>query len=174
MSVLDALTISITAILFALFFLTGTLITTNVGTAFTSINDITPSMATYKVFNSSLNSIYVADTLFVLLYMGLWIVAILAAAFIESETINLPLTIFLGVIIIIISFIISNAMHAVLGSPIYATVIQHFGDTQLILANLGAITALFIFLYAVVILARPLYQGGLPGGGTRSTIMIGP
>jgi len=174
MSVLDALTIAITSILFALFFLTGTLITTNVGTAFTSINAITPSMATYKVFNSSLNSIYVADTLFVLLYMGLWIVAILAAAFIESETINLPLTIFLGVIIIIISFIISNAMHAVLGSPIYATVIQHFGNTQMILANLGAITALFIFLYAVVILARPLYQGGLPGGGTSSTLVVGP
>jgi len=174
MSVLDALTISITAILFALFFLTGELITTNIGTAFTSINVITPSMPTYKVFNSAINTIYIGDTLFVLLYMGLWIVAILAAAFIESETINLPLTIFLGVIIIIISFIISNAMHAVLGSPIYATVIQHFGDTQMILANLGAITALFIFLYAVVILARPLYQGGLPGGGTSSTFVVGP
>jgi len=174
MSVLDALTIAITAILFALVFLNGTLIVTNVGTAFVSANAITPSMSTYGVFNSAINTIYVGDTLFVLLYMGLWIVAILAAAFIESETINLPLTIFLGVIIIIISFIISNAMHAVLGSPIFATVIQHFGDTQMILANLGAITAIFVFLYAVVILARPLYQGGLPGGGTSSTIMVGP
>ena len=171
---LDALTIGIAMILFVLIFLNGALIVNNIGSAFISANAITSSMSTYGVFISAMNTIYVGDTLAVLLYFGLWFVAVLAAAFIESETINLPLTIFLGVIIIITSFIISNAMHAVLGSPIYSTVIQHFKDTQFILANLGAITAIFVFVYALVILARPLYQGRLPGGGTSSTILVGP
>ncbi|MEM3247682.1 MAG: hypothetical protein QW207_04070, partial [Candidatus Micrarchaeaceae archaeon] len=150
------------------------IIVSNVGNAFLANNDITPQMATYSVFTSSINTIYSADTLFVLLYFGLWTMAILAAAFIESETINLPLTIFVGVAVIFLSFIISNVMRSVLSSQIYASVIQHFPNTQLLLANLGALTTLFIFVYALVILARPLYSGGVPGGGTRTTVWVEP
>ncbi|MEM3245732.1 MAG: hypothetical protein QXN16_03110 [Candidatus Micrarchaeaceae archaeon] len=174
MSVLDGISIAIVACLFILFFLNGAIIVSNVGNSFIANNDITPQMATYGVFTSAINTIYSADTLFVLLYFGLWMMAILAAAFIESEAINLPLTIFIGIIVIFVSFVISNVMRSVLSSPIYASVIQHFAYTQLLLANLGAITALFIFVYAIVILARPLYSGGVPGGGTRTSVWVEP
>ena len=150
----------------------GAIIIQNIGNAFLSAGVINSSMPTYGVFLSAINTIYAADTWTVLLYFGLWVIAILAAAFLESETLNLPLTIFMGFAVVIVSFIISNAAHAVLGNPIYANVISHFGNTQLSLANLGALTLIFVFVYALVILARPLYSGG--GVSRSSTIVVSP
>jgi hypothetical protein len=171
MSVLDGLTIGITVSIFILFFLNGTLVVGSVNSAFITLNAITPQMSTYNVYVSAINSIYGADTWVVILYFGLWIVAILTAAFLESDTINLPLGIFMGIITIIISFVISNAMHAIVANPAYSGIISHFTDTQLILANLGTFTALFIIVYVLVILARPLGGGG---GISRNSIEVLP
>lgn len=171
MSVLDGIAIGITISIFIMFFINGALVISSVATAFSSLNVITPQMSTYGVYTADLNIIYGADTWAVLLYFGLWFIAILTAAFLESDAINLPLSIFMGVITIIISFVISNAMHAVLSNPAYATVISHFPNTQLILGNLGAFTALFVIVYAIVILARPISGGG---GISRSTIVVEP
>ena len=171
MSVLDGITIAITATIFILFLMNGAIIVGNIGSAFLSSNVISNTMATYPVFMAAIDTIYGADTWVVILYFGMWVIAILAAAFLESDAINLPLSIFMGIITIIVSFIISNAMHAVVGSSIYTSVISHFGNTQLILANLGALTTIFVLVYALVILARPLSSGG---GISRSTIVVNP
>ena len=171
--VLDILSISILVCLFILIFLNGTIVVQNIATGLITANAITPSMPTYNVFESAINTIYSFDTAIILLYFGLFIISILAAAFLESESLNLPLTVFMGIIAIFISFIISNAMHAVVGNPIFATVIQHFGNTQLLLANMGALTAFFVIVYAIVILARPTFTGNAPGGGGGTTIEVG-
>jgi hypothetical protein len=157
-------------LVFALFGLTGAILVGNVGQAFVSSGAINNSMSTFGVFSSAINTIYSFDTLCILLYFGLWVISILAAAFLESEALNLPIAVFMGIITIFISFVISNAAHAIATNPIYATVIQHFGQTQLILANLGALTAVFVIIYALVILARPLYTGHAPG--SHSTIVV--
>lgn len=122
-------------------------------------------MSTWGVFNSAINTIFAADTYIIFLYMGLWVISILAAAFLESEVLNLPLTIFAGVIVIFVSMIISNAAHTILRSAIYSTVIMHFGQTQFLLANLGSFSALFVLVYALVIIARPTFSGNAPSGG---------
>ena len=171
MSVLDGIAIAITVSIFILFFVNGTVIVSSVGNSFISNGAITPSMPTYNVFISAINTIYGADTWVVLLYFGLWTIAILTAAFLESDTINLPLSIFMGIVTIIISFIISNVMHGIVDNSAYVNVISHFANTQLILANLGAFTALFVVVYALVILARPLNIGG---GISRSTVVVEP
>lgn len=171
MSVLDGLAIGITACIFVMFFINGALIVENVGSAFIAAGAITPQMSTYNVFINSINTIYTADTWFVLLYFGLWTISILAAAFLESDMINFPLSIFMGAITIIISFVISNAMHAVISSLAYTSVISHFPATQLIMANLGTLTAFFVIVYALVILARPLAGGS---GISRNTIVVTP
>lgn len=167
----DGIAIGITFIIFVMFFINGSLIVSYIGAAFLNSGAITPQMATYNVFNSAIDTIYGADTWAVLLYFGLWVVAILAAAFLESEAINLPLSIFMGVITIIISFVLSNVMHAVVSNQAYASVIGHFANTQLILANLGAFTTLFVVVYALVILARPVSGNG---GISRSSIVVMP
>lgn len=171
--VLDILSISVTVCIFVLIFINGTIVVTSVANGMIAANAITPSMATYPVFVAVVNSIYSADTAVTLLYFGLWIVSIIAAAYLESETINFPLTIFMGVVTIFISFIISNAMHGVMGAAIFSTVISHFQYTQLIMANLGALTTFFVFVYSLVILARPTFTGGAPAGG-GSNVFIGP
>lgn len=173
--VLDVLSIGIVVCAFSLIFLNGTIIVQSIANGLLTAGAITPSMPTYGVFESAINTTYSFDTIVVLLYFGLWIISILAASFLESETINLPLTVFMGVVAIFLSFVISNVMHAVVGNPIFASVIAHFGQTQLLLANLGAFTALFVVVYSIVILARPTFTGNAPGGGGgTSTIIIGP
>lgn len=169
--VLDALSIAVVVVIFALIFINGTILVSSIGTAFINSGAITNTMSTYGVFNSAINSIYVGDSAVILLYFGLWIVSILAASYLESETINLPLTIFMGIITIFVSFIISNAMHAVLANPLFSGVIAHFGMTQFLMANLGAFTALFVFIYALVILARPTFTGNAPGSSSGEPVI---
>jgi hypothetical protein len=171
MSVMDGIAIGITVCIFILFFLNGAIIISNIGNAFLEANAINSSMPTYGVFITAIDTIYAADTWTVLLYFGLWFVAILAAAFLDTNTINLPLSIFMGVITVVIAFIISNVMHAVVGNPIYSPVIAQFSQTQFLLANLGAFTALFVLVYSIVILAHPLNTGG---GISHGTIVVNP
>ena len=163
--VLDALSIALVTIIFFMIFLNGTIIVSSIGSALLNAGAITNTMSTYNVFTSAINTVYAADTYTIFLYFSLWIVSILAAAYLESEVINLPLTVFMGIITIFISFIISNAMHAVMGNAIYSTIIMHFPQTIFLMANLGTVTTLFVFVYALVILARPMFQGGAPSGG---------
>ncbi len=164
MSILDTISIAIVTVIFVLVFLNGAILVQNVGTAFENANAINPGMSTYPVFISAINTIYSADTATVLLYISLWIIVIILGAWLDSEPISLPFAIFMGVICIMVSFVISNAMHAVMGNAIYATVIQNFSQTQYLMANLGALTALLVLVYSIVILARPQYGGGGIGG----------
>jgi len=156
MSYMDGLIIAITIFAFALIIINGMLVVQGVINGISNAGVITPNMATYNLFVSDGQIIYSFDVGILLLYFGLFIVAILSAAFLESQTINLPIGIFMGVVTIFISFIISNIAHGIFTQPAYAGVIGHIPNTILLFANLPIYTAIFIAMYVTVIVARPL------------------
>ncbi len=155
MSYLDYLAIAIVVLAFSMVVLTGALVTQNIFTGLLNSSAITPSMPTYKLFTDTSHVIYSLDLGIVLLYFGMCIISVFAAAYLESEPINLPLSIFFGIVTILISFVISNAAHAIMGSSEFSSVIGSYPNTLILFADLPVFTALFILLYAAVIIARP-------------------
>ena len=160
MSYLDGLAIGITTLAFTMIIVTGILIIQPVFSGIESSGAITNTMPTYGVFVADAQVIYSFDVLITMFYFGAFIISILAAGFLESDPVNLPLGIFMGVATIFISFIISNAAHAILAQPAFADVVGHIPNTLELFVNLPIYTALFILLYVAVTVARPLLRGG--------------
>jgi hypothetical protein len=112
------------------------------------------------IFNQGQMAIGVFDNMFIVIYAGLFMLAIIMAFMVPVHPIFAILALLFSMIMIVLSVPISNMYHEFATSDAMITTANEFTQTNLVMQNLPLITIAFTVILLVVMFTRFQSAGG--------------
>ena len=137
-------------------------------------NSINPAIASISgttsplnATNSILNNYPKFDNLLPFVIIMIMIGVLLAAAVVPTNPIVIPLTFITMLITLLLTFMTSNAAHALLGSTIFSSVVGDFPTIEYMWANFAPIEFVFFLALMIIEAMRSRSSGGGYSGGNN-------